>query len=146
MKGAKIFCISIGALLVSSSVSAKHKGMHDIQRDFSTVTTGARLFGENCASCHGQNAQGGQGQRKKNKSAVNPAPPLNGTGHAWHHSLSQLRQSIKEGGAKTGGHMPGFGNKLSEQEMNAIISWFQSKWPKEIFDTWKESNNHHGRH
>ncbi len=35
-----------------------------------------------------------------------PASALNGTAHAWHHSIPQLARSIKEGGKKLGGVMP----------------------------------------
>ncbi len=32
--------------------------------------------------------------------------------------------------------MPPWGDKLSDADMEAIIAWFQSHWPDEIYDTW----------
>jgi mono/diheme cytochrome c family protein len=61
------------------------------------------------------------------------APPLNGTGHAWHHPLKWLFRTISEGG--TGG-MPGWREELSPGEILAVIAWFQSHWSDEIYDAW----------
>jgi mono/diheme cytochrome c family protein len=69
-------------------------------------------------------------------SACRP-PPLNGRAHAWHLSIAQLAGSIKQGGQQLDGVMPGFGDKLGDQQILALITFFQSKWPTEIYNRWR---------
>jgi mono/diheme cytochrome c family protein len=65
-----------------------------------------------------------------------PPPPLDGSAHTWHHSIEQLARSIKQGGIQLGGVMPGFTDKLDDQQIQALIAFFQSKWPDEIYQPW----------
>ena len=53
--------------------------------------------------------------------------------------LDCLRQ-ILEGGAKYRGWMPGFEGSLSEQELEAVIAYFQSKWSDETYQVWLSRN------
>jgi thiol:disulfide interchange protein DsbC len=100
------------------------------------VTQGEQLFRQNCASCHGQNAEATPNWKQTDTDGNYPPPPLNGTAHAWHHDLDLLRRTIREGGAKIGGQMPGFEGSLSAAEIDSIIAFFQSKWPDEIYQRW----------
>lgn len=100
------------------------------------VQKGADLFARNCASCHGANGQGTKDWKTPDAKGVYPPPPLNGTGHAWHHDLALLRGTVKNGGAPVGGTMPAFGDKLSDEEVDAVIAWVQSRWPDEIYSRW----------
>ena len=63
------------------------------------VTRGEQLFRLNCASCHGRNAEATPDWKQTDANGNYPAPPLNGTAHAWHHDLDLLRRTIREGGA-----------------------------------------------
>jgi len=130
-----------GCLFTSSQVFAA-----EVKRDFSTVMQGANLYQKNCASCHGEQGQGKPGWRtiRTPEGKLLP-PPLNGTGHAWHHPLNAIRQTVILGGAANGGTMPGFKNKLKISEIDAIIAWFQSRWPDKIFKQWEKTNKrgHH---
>src|SRR6056300_1432245 len=65
-----------------------------------------------------------------------PAPALNGTAHAWHHSFSQLKQTIKKGTQRLGGSMPPFEDKLNDQEINQALAWVQSHWSDEVYSLW----------
>ncbi len=103
-----------------------------------SLETGERLFRQHCATCHGENAQGDPNWRKRRPDGSFPPPPLNGTGHAWHHSMDVLKATIRDGTGRLGGTMPAWGDKLSETEIEAIIRWFQSKWPPEIYARWQE--------
>jgi len=56
---------------------------------------GMELYNKNCSSCHMANLAGNPDW----KSGVDDdgqrlPPPLNGTGHTWHHSPDQLFQII----------------------------------------------------
>ncbi len=104
------------------------------------VDYGAGLFQQNCAVCHGINAEGTKEWKIMDANGNYPPPPLDGSAHAWHHSIPQLARSIKEGGIKLGGVMPAFGDKLSDQEVLAVIAFFQSKWPDEVYKVWHDRN------
>lgn len=104
------------------------------------ITKGGRLFRQHCAACHGTNAEGAQNWRQRNPDGKYPAPPLDGSGHAWHHPMNVLQMTIREGTQKIGGSMPAWGNKLSADEIDAIIAWFQAKWPEEIYREWSKHN------
>lgn len=106
------------------------------KQDFASVTRGARLFQQHCAQCHGSQAEGAPDWRKLNADGKYPPPPLNGTGHAWHHSIKVLKMTIRDGTGKLGGTMPAWGDKLSDQDMTDLINWIQSRWPDEIYATW----------
>ena len=108
--------------------------------DFSQMTRGRKLYLENCAVCHGGNAEGSHNWRQRDTVGKFPPPPLNGTGHTWHHPMKALRMTIRDGTQKIGGKMPAWGDKLSEQEINDIIAWFQGQWPQEIYQAWYERN------
>lgn len=106
--------------------------------DFAQISRGGKLFQQNCAVCHGKQAEGSQNWQKMDDKGKFPPPPLNGSAHAWHHPMSVLVSTIKNGTAKIGGSMPAWKEKLSEQDIQDVIAWFQSKWPDEIYAAWYE--------
>jgi mono/diheme cytochrome c family protein len=102
----------------------------------SQVDLGKTVFSDNCARCHGAKAQGTDKWRTPLPDGNYPPPPLNGSAHAWHHPLKGLQTTLREGGARFGGTMPGFGNTLSEDEQDAAIAYFQSLWTQDIYQMW----------
>ncbi len=100
------------------------------------VAHGQKLFAQYCSGCHGENAAATPDWRKTDAAGNYPPPPLNGSAHTWHHPLSVLRETIRQGGVPMGGVMPGFADKLSAQEIDAVIAWFQSLWPDEVYQAW----------
>ena len=100
------------------------------------VARGEKLFGEHCAACHGRNAEATPNWKQTDASGNYPPPPLNGTAHAWHHDLEILRRTIRQGGKPLGGQMPAFEDRLDAAEIDAVIAFFQSKWPEEIYERW----------
>jgi len=100
------------------------------------VARGRELFAQHCAGCHGKDAAATPDWRKTDANGNYPPPPLNGSAHAWHHPLSVLRETIREGGVPLGGVMPGFADKLSAQDIDSVIAWFQSLWPDELYQAW----------
>ncbi|MES9844319.1 MAG: cytochrome c [Candidatus Sedimenticola sp. 6PFRAG5] len=103
---------------------------------FQLADQGARIFQQNCAVCHGKRGEGAANWQKVGPDGKYPAPPLNGTGHAWHHQIPILRRAIKEGGQAYGGKMPAFEEKLSTKQIDSVIAWFQSLWSDEIYAKW----------
>ena len=102
---------------------------------------GKQVFADNCAVCHGSNAESIPNWKKTQADGSYPPPPLNGSAHAWHHSMSILTRTINEGGAKIGGKMPGFKDKLSEAEKTAAIAFFQSYWDERVYGIWIDNGN-----
>jgi thiol:disulfide interchange protein DsbC len=100
------------------------------------VQRGEGLFQNNCASCHGANAEATSNWKQKDSEGKFPPPPLNGTGHAWHHSPVQLSKTIQQGSIQLGGVMPAFGSTLSDEDIDAVIAFFQSKWPDQTYQKW----------
>jgi len=102
----------------------------------SQVELGINVYAKNCISCHLENAQGTTDWKTANPDGSYPPPPLNGSAHAWHHPMVILKKVIEEGGVPLGGKMPGFKDKLKEDEKLAVISYFQSFWNDEIYGAW----------
>lgn len=124
----------------SSGESKSSASVEPVKRwySFQHITQGARVFQENCTSCHGKRAEGAPDWRKPGPDGNYPAPPLDGTGHGWHHPLKILFQVVNKGSPGGQGTMPAWGGKLSDDEMIAAIAWFQSKWPEEIYAAWMQ--------
>ncbi|HLO00437.1 MAG TPA: cytochrome c [Pyrinomonadaceae bacterium] len=72
------------------------------------------LFAKNCATCHGKD-----GRAKTFKAKFNHARDL--TDPAWQVSVTDERlfNSITNGR----GHMPAWGKKLSEAEINSLVAY-----------------------
>jgi len=108
--------------------------------DPKVIEAGERLFRQHCSQCHGQQAEGDPNWRKPDADGKYPPPPLNGTGHAWHHPKLWLKQMIQEG-SRPQGNMPAWRDKLTDDEIEAVIAWFQSQWPDRVYAAWYEMQN-----
>ncbi len=99
------------------------------------VAEGKIIYAENCAACHGANLEGQPNWRQRNPDGTFPPPPHNETGHTWHHPDMMLFNTTKLGGAAGAppgfkSAMPAFGDKLSDQQIWAVLSYIKSRWPK----------------
>jgi len=130
-----MFSKSLMSLLLISSVAtpllAGERWYSDEQ-----VSEGNRLFAQNCAACHGANAASIPNWKEPNAQGQYPPPPLNGSAHAWHHSLGLLRKTVQEGGVKLGGQMPPFKGRLNGVQIDQVLSFMQSLWPDETYAKW----------
>jgi len=106
-------------------------------QDTAQIQRGHKVFLQNCAVCHGSNAEGAPNWNQPDASGKYPAPPLNGTGHAWHHPRQALISTINYGTVRLGGSMPAWKDKLSDQDINDVVAWFQSRWPDELYAAWQ---------
>ena len=98
------------------------------------VEAGRAVYDENCASCHGSTLQGEPDWQSRDGEGYLPAPPLDETGHAWHHPDEQLLEVVRKGVAAIAGNgyksrMTGFGGVLSEEEMLQALAYVKSSWP-----------------
>jgi len=120
-------------MLAACDVQPALKRAHTAEQ----IELGAKVFATNCASCHGVQAQGlVEDWQTPLDDGSYPAPPLNGTGHAWHHDMPVLLEIVQQGGALYEGKMPAFAEQLQEDEQLAAIVWFQSLWSDETYRIW----------
>ena len=72
------------------------------------------------------------------------APPLNGSGHTWHHSPDYLFKVIKYG---VQGFDPNYKGKmlgnesLGDEEVWQLIDYVQKVWPTKIQDVYSKRYN-----
>ncbi len=100
------------------------------------VDAGARLYLANCAECHGAEAEGKPDWQARGPDGKRAPPPLNGTGHGWHHSVSHIQDLFMVGSHGTEGETPSWMGKLRNEDSLAIIAWLQSRWSDEIYAKW----------
>ena len=113
----------------------------DAQANSQQITSGKQVFEDNCQSCHGIKARGQVEEwQKPGADGKYPAPPLDGTAHAWHHNMKVLRGTIDRGGIPLGGTMPAFKDTLSEDQKDAVLAYIQSLWPQKVYQAWKKNN------
>lgn len=113
--------------------------------DMAKVSRGARLYQANCAECHGSEGQGAPNWRERDADGMFPPPPLNGTGHAWHHPKRMLHYVIANGSPGGQGKMPAWGDKLDDEQIDAIIEWFMSQWPDQVYAAWQQMDRRSGQ-
>lgn len=110
--------VMIGFLLVGAAIYFNWDSSKTSQpiADDETLRLGEAVFQQNCAVCHGENGEG--------HAALAQAPALNESEHAWHHPDGQLQEIIQNGGVE----MPSFEETLENDEIKAVIRYFQTFW------------------
>lgn len=99
--------------------------------DPAVISQGKELYAQYCAECHGADLKGQLNWRAPDANGIYPAPPHDATGHTWHHPDALLLEIIANGGSMPTTAMPGFGDKLSEEEMRAVLTYIKSYWGHE---------------
>ncbi len=84
------------------------------------IERGGQLYAQNCQMCHG--GANGEGRR-------DPAPLHNADGHTWHHPDAQLADFVTRG--KPPGLMPAFGDRLTREEIEAVLAFIKTWWTEE---------------
>ena len=102
------------------------------------IAKGKIAYENNCVSCHMINLAGAKNWKGVDEDGHRKAPPLNGTGHTWHHDDKTLHAIIKNGLAKLvknyEGKMMGFEDKLSDKDIDSVLAYIKSYWPKDKYD------------
>ena len=102
------------------------------------IETGAMIYKQYCASCHGNDLEGQENWRSPGADMKMPAPPHDASGHTWHHDDRILFKLTKYGlGAVIGdkdykSNMPAYEDTLSDAEIVAVLSFIKSTWPEAI--------------
>jgi mono/diheme cytochrome c family protein len=94
------------------------------------VAMGKQLYDQYCASCHGVNLEGVPDWKTTQPDGSLLPPPHDSSGHTWHHPDPVLIEIITNGGDPTlyNTKMPGFGNRLTESEIEAVLDYIKSHW------------------
>ena len=97
------------------------------------IERGKIVYQNNCVSCQMINLAGAENWKEMDEDGHRKAPPLNGTGHTWHHDDKTLHAIIKYGLAKLvnnyKGKMIGFEDNLSDKEIDSVLAYIKSFWP-----------------
>jgi mono/diheme cytochrome c family protein len=105
--------------------------------DPAQVALGAEAYAAECASCHGADLAGQPDWQTRLPDGTYPAPPHDASGHTWHHPDALLLDYIRRGGAALIGgsfksNMPGFADRLTEDQIQAVLDFIKSTWPAEV--------------
>lgn len=99
---------------------------------------GEAIYKAECASCHGANREGQPDWRTRKPDGRLPAPPHDAGGHTWHHPYEVLFSIVKFGMVPPvapegyASDMPGFGGKLTDEQIRRVLVYIESRWPAEI--------------
>jgi S-disulfanyl-L-cysteine oxidoreductase SoxD len=141
-----LLIVVIGAILTFAAVGrALQRANSEGAGIDSQITLGQRVYAQQCASCHGANLQGQPNWRTPNPSGSMPAPPHDMSGHTWHHSDQQLFEITKYGGQHYStpdyiNAMPAFEDRLSDDEIRAVLAYIKSTWPADIRAAQEQQN------
>jgi mono/diheme cytochrome c family protein len=133
----RILLTLISFILISeTSYSHSH---FPITRDSTLMIARGKIIYESyCVSCHQVNLIGAENWKGLDGDGHRKAPPLNGTGHTWHHDDATLHNIIKYGLAKIvknyEGKMIGFGDKINDKQIDSVLSYIKSHWEDEIYE------------
>jgi len=107
-----LLVVAIGSVLAGSIFSGGAERF-----DNASARSAAELYARNCATCHGKD-----GRAKTFKGKLKHARDL--TDSEWQGRVSDERlfNSIMNGKEK----MPGYGKKLSEQEINSLVTYVRA--------------------
>lgn len=119
--------------------------------DPAAIALGGRLYAAHCASCHGEKLEGQPNWQERRADGRLPAPPHDASGHTWHHPDALLFAITKEGPAALASpgyesDMPGFADKLSDEEIRAVFAFIKSTWPEPIRRQHEAINERAGEH
>ena len=139
MNGKLIIGALCAALLAGCGDGAKQpeiQGKGPRQYDKSVLARGERVFQTHCATCHGVNGEAKPDWRIRGADGKMPPPPLDDSGHAWHHPRAWLKQMVVQGSPAGLGNMPAWGGKLSAQEIDEVVTYVTSLWSDAIYLQW----------
>jgi mono/diheme cytochrome c family protein len=111
--------------------------------DIASIAHGHELFVQNCAECHGPEAQGHPDWQTPSDGQFAAAPPLDGTGNDWKKSRAELAAVILGGVRRPGDKldvMPAWKGRMSEQDIEDVLNFLQSLWSPEVYEAWRKAH------
>lgn len=104
---------------------------------------GKGIYDRQCAACHGANLEGQPDWRSRRPDGRMPAPPHDDSGHTWHHPDEVLFGITRHGVTPPYGppgyrsDMPAFKDRLSDQDIRAVLAFIKSRWSPKVH-AWRE--------
>ena len=130
--------LTLISFILISETSYSHSHFPITRESTLMIARGKIVYESNCVSCHQVNLVGAKNWKGVDKDGHRKAPPLNGTGHTWHHDDATLHNIIKYGLAKIvkdyDGKMIGFGDKINDKQIDSVLSYIKSHWEDQIYD------------
>ena len=130
--------LTLISFILISETSYSHSHFPITRESTLMIARGKIVYESNCVSCHQVNLVGAKNWKGVDKDGHRKAPPLNGTGHTWHHDDASLHNIIKYGLAKIvknyEGKMIGFGDKINDKQIDSVLSYIKSHWEDQIYD------------
>jgi len=135
----KLILLAIFSILLFGNNVDAHTHFPITNKDEATLILGKVLYEKNCASCHAINLSGAKNWKVgKDEDGQRLPPPLNGTGHTWHHSDKLLHGIIKNGLTyyiqDYKGKMGAFGDVLNDKEIDSVLAYIKSYWNKDNYE------------
>lgn len=143
----KYLTFMLGLALIAACGDGQRSPGQDAARtyDKTVLARGERVYVAHCAQCHGPNGEAKPDWRKPDAEGKYPPPPLDDSGHAWHHRRAWLTAFIRQGSPAGQGNMPAWGGKLTEQEIDDVVTWITSLWSDQIYLEWRTKIEQPGR-
>ncbi|MEX2532910.1 MAG: cytochrome c [Nitriliruptoraceae bacterium] len=117
----------VRVLAVAATIAIVVAACGGFNPDPEVIARGERLYAASCVRCHG-GPTGGQ---------ISDIPPRhNAQGHTWHHGDCLLADIVLDGlpprqGATGNEVMPAFRGKLTDAEIEAILTYVTTWWTDE---------------
>jgi mono/diheme cytochrome c family protein len=130
--------VALAAALLAGCGDAPPPDRVTQTRDPAVLARGEALYRQHCAVCHGARLEGQPDWRRRLPSGRLPAPPHDDSGHTWHHTGELLfnitKHGVKPPYAPPGyeSDMPGFAERLSDDDIWAVLAWIGSHWSAEV--------------
>ena len=96
--------------------------------DMAAAADGEVLYQAHCAVCHGSNLEGAADWMISDDQGRLPPPPMDSSGHTWHHSDQLLTDIVLNGSPDPESAMRGFEDRLSDGDIAAILAFFKTRW------------------
>ena len=121
-------------------------------RDAAKLALGVKLYAQHCSGCHGAKLEGQPNWRTRGLNGRMPAPPHDESGHTWHHPDRVLFGITKYGlrppytPKNYESDMPAFGDKLSDEEIWAVLAYIKSHWrSREVLEARAQMTSNEGK-
>jgi mono/diheme cytochrome c family protein len=135
----KILAALLSAALLAGCSNEQPESQRTGARQYDTnmLALGQRVFQNHCAVCHGPVGEAKPGWQKPGPDGKLQPPPLDDNGRTWRLSTSRIKQFIRQGSPGGRGNMPAWQGKLTEQELDAVVTWITSLWSDAIYMQWQ---------
>jgi len=131
-----MFCTLLLAGCDDSAKEPEAQGMGLRQYDRNVLARGAQVFQTHCSVCHGYSGEAKAGWQKPGPDGKLLPPPLDDNGRAWRLSSSEMKQFIRQGSPAGRGNMPAWQGKLSDREIDDVVTYTTSLWSDAVYLQW----------